>query len=120
MIHWQNYNQVVDFSDSKPQIKTEQTMDIDEVAFSKLQIEQSNLGEEPLEVMKSLIPPPPVMEASEKVTEYTNGDELLEAEKGLQREEEKYELYDRIYMGQLSKEEKNDMETDGSTYTYFG
>ena len=55
----------------------EQTMDIDEVAFSKLQIEQSDPREEQLEVTKSLIPPPQVTEAPEEVTENTNGEELL-------------------------------------------
>ena len=69
--------------------------------------------------MKSLIPPPPVTEAPE-VTEKTNGKELSEVEKKLQREEEKYELYDRIYMGQLSDKEESNMDTDGSIYTYFG
>ena len=54
---------LIDFSDLKPQIKTGQTIDIDKVTFSKLQIGQSNPGEDPLEVMKSLIPPPPVTEA---------------------------------------------------------
>ena len=94
-------------------------MDIDEVASSKVQIKQSNLREEPLEVMKSLIPPPPVTEAQE-VTENTNREELSEAEKKLQREEEKYELYDRIYMGQLSNEEESNTDTNSSTSTYFG
>ena len=95
-------------------------MDIDDGDFSKLQIGQSNLGEEPLEVTKSLIPPLPVMEASVNMTEDTNGNELSEAEKMLQREEEKYELYDRIKVGQLSEEEETDMDTDGSMYAYFG
>ena len=39
---------LIDFYDSKSQIKTEQTMDIDEVAFSKLQIGQSDPREGPL------------------------------------------------------------------------
>ena len=42
-----------------------QTMDIDEVAFIKLQIRQSNQKEKPLEVMKSIIPPPQATEAPE-------------------------------------------------------
>ena len=76
---------LIDFSDSKPQIKTEQTTDIYDVAFSKLQTGQSNPWEEPLEVTKSLIPPPPVMDTSEEVTADANGNELSEAEKRLQR-----------------------------------
>ena len=91
---------LIDFNDTKPQTNTELTMDIDEVTFSKLQIRQSDPKEEPLQVTKSLIPPPPVTEAPEEVTENTNREELLEAEKKLQREEEQYELYNRIYVGQ--------------------
>ena len=53
---------LIDSNDPKLQISTEQTTDIDEVAFSKQQIGQSNLKEEPIEVMKSLIPPPQVTE----------------------------------------------------------
>ena len=74
----------------------EQTMDINEVALSKLQIRQSDLKEEPLEVMKSLIPLPPMTDTSQDTTEDTNGEGLSEVEKRLQREEEQYKLYDRI------------------------
>ena len=111
---------LIDFYNPKSQTNTEQTMDIDEVAFSKLQIGQSDPKEEPLEVTRSLIPPPPATEAPEVQTENTNGEELSEVEKRLQREEEKYELYNRIYVGQLSDEGDSDTDTDGSTYTYFG
>ena len=90
----------------------EETTFIDKVAFSKLQIRQSDLKEELIEVMKSLIPPPQVTETPDDVTEHTNGEELLEAEKRLQKEEE-YKLYDRIYVRQLSMEEESDMDTDG-------
>ena len=44
-------NSLIDFNDPKPQTNMEQTMDIDEVAFSKLQIRQSDPKEEPLEVI---------------------------------------------------------------------
>ena len=44
---------LIDFNDPKPQTSMEQTMDIDEVPFSKLQIGQSDPKEETLEVMKS-------------------------------------------------------------------
>ena len=57
----------------------EQTTDIDEVAFSKLQIRQSNPKEETLEVTKSLIPPLSMTEASEDATENT-------VEKGYQKQ----------------------------------
>ena len=96
----------------------EQTTDIDEVAFSKLQIGQSDLKEEPLEVTNSLIPPPSTMEILGDMTENTDEEGLMEAERRLQREEEKYKVYDRIYVGQLS-DEKSDMDTDDSQYTYF-
>ena len=49
-------------------------------------------------------PPPPATETPGDATGNTNGEELLEAEKWLQKEEEKYDLYGRIYVGQLSKE----------------
>ena len=68
----------------------QQTMDIDKVVFGKLQIRQSNLKEEPLKVMKSLIPKPPITEAPEEVTKNTDGEELLKEDKRLQREEEKF------------------------------
>ena len=115
----EQYNSLIDFNDPKPKTNMEQTTDIDEVAFSKLQIRQSDPKEEPLEVTKSVIPPPPVTEAPEEVTEDTNREELLEVEKRLQREEEKYKLYNGIYVGQLRKEEKSDTDTDCSTYSYF-
>ena len=98
----------------------EQTTDIDKVVSHKLQIRQSNPKEELLEVMKSLITPPPVTEAPEEVTENTNWEELTEVEKKLQREEEQYELYDKIHMGQLSNKEESNTDTDSLTYTYFG
>ena len=69
-------NSLIDFNNPKPPINMEQTMDIDKVAFSKLQIRQSNLKEETLEVTKSLIPPLPMRESLEDVIENTNGEGL--------------------------------------------
>ena len=112
-------NYLVDFSDPEPKADTEQTTDIDKVPFSKLQIGQDNQKEEPLEVTESLVPPPPITEASDNTVENTNGEELMEAEKRLQREEEKYYMYDRIYVGQLSDEEDSSMNTNETSYTYF-
>ena len=103
---------LIDFSDPKPQPDFEQTMDIDEVAFSKLQIGQNDLMEELPEVAKSLVPPPSATGPSEQATENTNEEGLSEAEKRPQREEEQYELYDRIYVGQLSDKEESDADTD--------
>ena len=71
----------------KPQTSTEQTTDTDKVAFSKLQIRHSDPKKELLEVTKSLIPLLPMTEALEDAMENTNGEELSEAEKRLQREE---------------------------------
>ena len=54
------------------------------VAFSKLQIGQSNPKEELIEVMNSLIPtPPPVTETPGDMTGNTHGEELSEVEKRL-------------------------------------
>ena len=61
----------------------------------------------------SLIPPPPLMETAGDMTGNTDGEELLEAEKRLQQE--KYILYRRVYVGQLSKEEESDMDSDSLT-----
>ena len=110
---------LIDFNDPKPQTSMEQTTDIDEVAFSKLQIRQSDPKEETLEMMTSLIPPPPTTEASGDTMENTNKEGLSETGKRFQRKEEQYELYDRIYVGQPSDTEESDMDTDNSTYTYF-
>ena len=105
-------NSLIGFNGPEPQTIIDQTTDIDEVAFSKLQIGWSDSREEPKNVMKSLIPPP-------QVTGNINGEELSQAEKRLQKEEEKYDLHRRVYVGQLSEEEKSYMDTDSLTYIYF-
>ena len=66
---------LIDFSDPKLKTDTEQTMDIDKVPFSILQIGQVNQKEEPLEVMELLTPPPP-MEAAEDMTKNTGREGL--------------------------------------------
>ena len=91
-------NSLIDFNEPKPQTNTDQTTDIDEVALNKLQIRQSYLKDEMIKVTNSLIPPPPVTETPGEVKENTNGEELSEAEKRLQKEEEKYDLYRRVYV----------------------
>ena len=45
---------------------------------------------------------------------------LSEAGVKLQKEEQKFKMYVRIYIGLLSKEETSNMETVDSTYSYFG
>ena len=42
----------------------------------------------------------------------------MEVERRLQREEEKYEVYGRIYIGQLSNKEDSDMDTDELNYLF--
>ena len=69
--------------------------------------------------MNSLIPPPPPAETPGDMTGNTNGEELSEVEKRLHKEEEKYNLYRRIYVGQLSKEKESDIDSDCSAYNYF-
>ena len=110
---------LIDFSDPKPKVDTEQATHIDEVPFSKLQIGQDNQKEEPLEVTELLVPPPPMTEVSDDTAENTNGEELMEVEKRLQREEEKYEMYNGIYVGQLSDKEDSNTDTNETGYTYF-
>ena len=109
---------LIDFYEPRPQTESDKTTDIDEVAFSKLQIRQSNLKEELIEVTDSLIPPPLVMETSGDMTGNANIEELSGAEKRHQQEEEKYDLYRKVYVGQLSNEE-SDMDSDGLTYSYL-
>ena len=38
----------------------------------------------------------------------------------LQKEAEKFKMYDRIYVGQLSEEETSNTEMDDLAYSYFG
>ena len=59
----------------------EQTTDMDKLSFSKLQMEQVNQKEEPLEGMELLIPPP--TEAAEDMTKNTDRDMITEAERKL-------------------------------------
>ena len=84
-----------------------------------MQIRQSNLKEELIEVTDSLIPSPPLMETPEDTKGNTDREELLKEEKRLQQEEEKYDIYRRVYIGQLSKEEESDMDSECLTYRHF-
>ena len=109
---------LIDFEDPNQKMDMEKVMDIDEIPFSKLQIGQDGHKEEPLEVTESLVSLPSTLATSEDTTENTD-EGLTEAEEKLQMEEEKFKMYDRIYMGLLNDEEDSDTETDKSTYTYF-
>ena len=68
--------------------------------------------------MDSLIPPP-LTEMPEDTAGNNESDKLSEAERKLQQEEENYEQYQRVYLGQLSEEVESDTESDCSVYTYF-
>ena len=106
------------YNTPSPQTDIDKTTDINEVAFSKLHIGQSNLKEEPKEMADSLIPLP-LTETPGDITGKNDSKELSEVERKLQQKEEKYKLYQTIYMGQLSEEEESDTESDGLTYSYF-
>ena len=111
-------NTLTDHNTPRLQTDIDQTSDVNKVAFSKLQFRQSNAKEELIEVTDSLIPPPPT-ETPEDMAGKNNSEELSEAERKLQQEEESYKQYHRVYMRQLSEEEESDTESDSSTYSYF-
>ena len=48
-----------------------------------------------------------------------DSNELSKAERKQQQEEEKYEVYQRTYIGQLSEEGESNTESDCSGYSYF-
>ena len=95
----------------------EQNMDIDEVPFHQLNLGQDEQEEkEPLEVTQSLVPlqsDPMNVEAAAK--DETEDEGQMDMEIRLQNEMEKFERYDRIYIGQLSKEETSNTETSWQT-----
>ena len=99
-------------------------MDIDKVPFHNLSLGQDRQkAEEPAKVTQSLVL---------LLTDTTNvGDavkdkpgeaeeQLLEMELRLQKEVERYKLYDRVYIGQLSEGDTADKETDNLAYLYLG
>ena len=77
---------LIDLNEAKPLTNNDKIIDIDEVASSNLQIRQSDPKEELIEVMKSLTPPLPLTETPRDMTGKTNGEELSEAKKRLQKE----------------------------------
>ena len=72
-----------------PQTDIDQKTNVNEIAFSKLQIRQSD-PKEKLVVTDSLIPPP-LMKILEDTVEKHDSYKLSEVERKLQEEEEKYE-----------------------------
>ena len=96
-----------------------------EIAFSKLQIGQSDPKEKPLEVTKSLIPPPPPVteapEEAEEVTENNNERGAIRRQRRGFRGKNKSMNYMTKYMWVSSAREKRMIQTlNGSTYTCFG
>ena len=47
-------------------------------------------------------------------------EEMMEAETRYQQKEQKYTIQQKIYVGQLSKEEENNTSSDYLGYSYFG
>ena len=96
-------------------------MDIDKVPFHKLNLEQDEQKErEPLQVTQSLVPLPSEPMNMEATTKDKTEEGQMGMETRLQKEAEKFEMHDRIYVGQLSEEETSDTETDDLAYSYFG
>ena len=109
----------MDWDTPKPHTDTDQKMDFNKLAFSRLQMGQSHLKEEPVDFTDSLIPPL-TTKALEKMEEKNDRDELSKVEKKQQQKEEKYTVYQKMYKGQLSEEEESNTESDNSGYSYFG
>ena len=99
----------------KPQTDTGQMMDVNELVLSKLQIGQSDPKEELVDMTNSL-----TTKALEEMAEKNDSNELSEAAKEHQQTEEKYGVYQRTYIGQLSEVEESDTESDYLGYSYFG
>ena len=66
---------------------------------------------------ESQVPPPTTTEASEHDRKYQWKRAIRSREKA--SEEEKYMMYNRIYVGQLNDEEDSNMDTNELTYTHF-
>ena len=79
----------MDYNTPRLQTDIDQTTEIDKIAFSKLQIRQGDLKEEPIEVTDSFIPLP-LTEMPEDMVGKNNSEELSEVERKLQQEEESY------------------------------
>ena len=79
----------MEYNTPKPQADIGLKTDVNKIAFGNLQIGQSDPKEEPVEVMDSLIPPP-LTEIPEDIVGKNDSDELAEAERKLQQEEENF------------------------------
>ena len=81
-------------------------------------MEHDSPKDKQVKVTNSLIPLP--MSKEEKPTTEETIEELTDAEKTYQLEEEKYVLNQKVYVGQLSNEEDSDTKSDYSSYSHFG
>ena len=113
---------LIDFEAPKQKMDMEQIMDIDKVPFHQLNFGQDEQKEkESLEVTQSLVLPlsdPMNVEATGR--DETEEEGQTDMEIRLQKETEKFEMYDQIYISQQSEEETSDTETDNSEYSYCG
>ena len=106
---------------STQRMNKEQTMDVGEVPFHKLNLGHNKQKEkEPLEVTQSLVPQPSDPVNIEVTAKDATEEGQMDMEIRLQKEAEKFEIYERIYVGQLSKEENSDTEMEDLAYSYFG
>ena len=112
-------NLLTDWNTPKPQTDIDHKMDADELAISKLQIRQNDPKEELVD-MTDLLVLSPTTKAPEDMGEKNDSDELSKVERKQQQEEEKYVVYQRTYIGQLSEEKESKTESDNSGYSYFG
>ena len=97
----------------KPQSNINSDPEVDKMNMDKLSLEHDNPPEEEIQVTDSLIPPP-TMDKGQKATK----EEKMDAETKYQWGEEKYGLWQKIYMAQLSDKER-DTSSDYSVYSYF-
>ena len=82
--------------------------------MNKLSLDHDNPQEEQIQVTDSLILPPTMDEEKKNTTQ-----EKMDVETNNDwQEEEEFEIWQKIYVGQLSDEE-SDMSLDLSGYSYF-
>ena len=106
-------NLLSDWDLPKPQSNPDSKWDIDKINMDKLGLKHDNLQEEHIQVTDSLILSPTMDEEDRATTE-----EKIDAETRYQQGEEKYELIQKVYVGQLSDEESN-TSSHYSGYSYF-
>ena len=93
----------MDYNTPRTQTDIDKITDVNEVAFSKLQIGQSNLKEEPIEVTDALVPPPST-KIPRDMTGKNDGKELSETERKLQQDKRNTTYTKESYVRQLSEE----------------